>query len=38
MPRGITAICCGSSFQQAELGGDGQAALLRHDQQLAVGL
>ena len=37
MPRGITAISCGSTSMMPSSVAMRQAALLRHDQQLAVG-
>ncbi len=37
-PRGITAISPGADRQPAQLGGQRQPALLRHDQQLAIGI
>ena len=37
-PRGITDDLLRLDLEHAELGGEAQAALLRHDQQLAVGV
>ena len=38
MPRGTTAISPGPGVEHAELGAEPQPPLLRHDQQLAVGV
>ena len=38
MPRGSTQISPGSSSIDAHLGDEAHAALLRHDQQLAIGI
>ena len=38
MPRGITTDLAGRHVEDAQLGMHGQRALLRHDQQLAVGV